>query len=41
MLGASGDLVSIKELEIKQIERDMYVNYRNNNNVNVQCCNVF
>ena len=41
MLACTGDLVSLKELEIKHIMRDSYVNYRNNNNVNVQCCNVF
>ena len=41
MLACSGDLVSLKDLEIKQIQRDMYVNYRNNNNVNVQCCYIF
>ena len=41
MLACSGDLVSLKDLEIKQIQRDSYVNYRNNNNVNVQCCYIF
>lgn len=41
MLACSGDLISLKELEIQHILRDSYVNYRNNNNVNVQCCNVF
>ena len=41
MMACTGDLISLKELEIKQIQRDSYVNYRNNNNVNVQCCNVF
>lgn len=41
MMACTGDLISLKELEIKHIQRDSYVNYRNNNNVNVQCCNVF
>ena len=41
MLACSGDLVSLKDLEIKQIQRDSYINYRNNNNVNVQCCYIF
>ena len=41
MLACSGDLVSLKELEIRHIQRDLYVNERNNNNVNVQCCEIF
>ena len=41
MLACSGDLISLKELEIRQIPRDLYVNERNNNIVNVQCCGIF
>ena len=41
MLACSGDLVSLKELEIRHIQRDLYVNERNGNNVNVQCCEIF
>ena len=41
MLACSGDLVSLKELEIRHIQRDLYVNERNGNNVNVQCCQIF
>ena len=41
MLGGSGDLISIKQVEIKQTSRDSYVNYRNMNNENIQCCNIF
>ena len=40
MLACSGDLVSLKELEIRHIQRDLYVNERNSNNVNVQCCQI-
>ena len=41
MLGGSGDLISIKKMEIKQTNRDFFVNYRNMNNENIQCCNIF
>jgi hypothetical protein len=41
MLASSGDLISLKELEISQTQRDSYVNYRNMNNENIQCCQVF
>ena len=41
MLACSGDLISSKELEIRHIQRDLYINERNNNNVNVQCCEIF
>jgi hypothetical protein len=41
MLACSGDLISLKQLEINQIQRDLYVNDRNGNNVNVQCCGIF
>ena len=41
MLACTGDLVSLKELEIKQISRDEYSNFRNTDKVNVQCCNIF
>ena len=41
MLGGSGDLISIKKMEIKQTNRDFFVNYRNMNNENIQCCNSF
>ena len=41
MFACSGDLISIKEIEIKQCERDTYVNYRNMNNENIQCCSIF
>ena len=40
MLAYSGDLVSLKELEIRHIQRDLYVNERNSNNVNLQCCQI-
>ena len=32
---------TLKELEIRHIQRDLYVNERNGNNVNVQCCEIF
>ena len=41
MLGGSGDLISIKKMEIKQTNRDFFINYRNMNNENIQCCNIF
>ena len=41
MLGGSGDLIYIKKMEIKQTNRDFFVNYRNMNNENIQCCNIF
>ena len=39
MLACSGDLISLKEVEINQIKRDSYVN--NMNNENIQCCQIF
>ena len=41
MLASSGDLISLKEVEISQTQRDSYVNYRNMNNENIQCCGIF
>ena len=41
MLASSGDLISLKEVEISQTQRDSYVNYRNMNNENIQCCQIF
>ena len=41
MLASSGDLISLKEVEISQTKRDSYVNYRNMNNENIQCCEIF
>ena len=41
MLACSGDLISLKEVEINQVKRDSYVNYRNMNNENIQCCQIF
>ncbi len=41
MFASSGDLISVKEVEINQVERDSYVNYRNMNNENIQCCEIF
>ena len=41
MLASSGDLISLKEVEISQTKRDSYVNYRNMNNENIQCCGIF
>ena len=41
MLASSGDLISLKEVEINQVERNSYVNYRNMNNENIQCCGIF
>ena len=41
MLACSGDLISLKEVEISQTQRDSYVNYRNMNNENIQCCQIF
>ena len=39
MLACSGDLISLKEVEINQVKRDSYVN--NMNNENIQCCQIF
>jgi hypothetical protein len=39
MLACSGDLISLKEVEINQIKRDSYVT--NMNNENIQCCQIF
>jgi len=41
MFACSGDLISLKEVEISQVHRDSYVNYRNMNNENIQCCGIF
>jgi hypothetical protein len=41
MLACSGDLISLKEVEISQVKRNSYVNYRNMNNENIQCCKIF
>ena len=41
MLACSGDLISLKEVEINQVKRDSYVVYRNMNNENIQCCKIF
>ena len=41
MLACSGDLISLKEVEISQVKRNSYVNYRNVNNENIQCCEIF
>ena len=41
MLASSGDFISLKEVEISQTKRDSYVNYRNMNNENIQCCEIF
>ena len=41
MLACSGDLISLKEVEISQVKRNSYVNYRNMNNENIQCCIIF
>ena len=41
MLASSGDLISLKEIEISQTKRDSYVNYRNMNSENIQCCQIF
>ncbi len=41
MFAGSGDLISIKQFEIKQTKRDSFINYRNMNNENIQCCNIF
>ena len=41
MFACSGDLISVKEIEISQTKRDSYVNYRNMNNENIQCCQIF
>ena len=41
MFASSGDLISVKEIEISQTRRDSYVNYRNMNNENIQCCEIF
>ena len=41
MFACSGDLISVKEIEISQTKRDSYVNYRNMNNENIQCCEIF
>jgi len=41
MFASSGDLISVKEIEISQTRRDSYVNYRNVNNENIQCCEIF
>ena len=41
MFACSGDLISLKEVEISQVKRDSYVSYRNNNNENIQCCTIF
>ena len=41
MFDCSGDLISLKEVEISQVHRDSYVNYRNMNNENIQCCGIF
>ena len=41
MLACSGDLISLKEVEINQVKRDSYVIYRNMNNENIQCCQIF
>ena len=41
MFACSGDLISVKEIEISQTRRDSYVNYRNMNNENIQCCQIF
>jgi hypothetical protein len=39
MFACSGDLISLKEVEINQVKRDSYVN--NMNNENIQCCQIF
>ena len=41
MFAGSGDLISIKQFEIRQTKRDSFINYRNMNNENIQCCNIF
>ena len=41
MLASSGDLVSLKEVDISQTQRDSYINYKNMNNENIQCCKIF
>ena len=41
MFACSGDLISLKEVEINQVKRDSYVVYRNMNNENIQCCKIF
>ena len=41
MLACTGDLISLKELEIKQIQRGEYAEYRTVDKVNLQCCNIF
>ena len=41
MFACSGDLISLKEVEINQVKRDSYVVYRNMNNENIQCCEIF
>lgn len=39
MFGVTGDLISLKQLKISQINRDSCINYKNGNKNNVQACN--
>ena len=38
---AAKKLGKLKEIEISQTKRDSYVNYRNMNSENIQCCQIF